>query len=97
NGDCRLPDAAAIGRQRLGLPLAGRGAARVISEPLEPQAISGNHYVALDMGQRWFRFDPRPSPWDRFGRTVGGDRRRLSAFGRDVSLLSVEEFESLKP
>lgn len=97
NGDCRLPEAAVIGQSRVGLPLTGRGAARVIAEPVEPQAIAGNHYLALDLGERKFQFRPRPSRWDRFSHSVVVDRRRLTAFGRDVSLLSEAEYASLNP
>src|SRR5262249_13813369 len=82
NGDCSLPDAAVIGQRRVKLPLTGRGAARVIAQPVEPQPVAGNHYVALDLGDRKFRFKPAPSAWDRFSRVVAMDRRELTAFGR---------------
>jgi hypothetical protein len=97
NGDCRLPEAAVIGGRRVALPLTGRGTARVIAEPVEPQPIAGRHYLALDLGERKFQFRARPTRWDLFGRSVNLDRRLLTAFGRDVSLLSEEEYGSLRP
>jgi hypothetical protein len=65
DGQCRLPKAAAIGDHRQPLPLVGRGAAQVFSPPLSPQTLAGHHYLALDLGERRFRFRPNPTGLSR--------------------------------
>jgi hypothetical protein len=92
-----LPPAAAIGTERAAFALAGRGSARVFSPPVVPQVIGGRPYVALDLGVDGALFpDRRTGAMTLFGGDIPKDVRRVVAFGRDVSLVSEEEYGALR-
>jgi hypothetical protein len=96
--DNRLPPAAAIGGERLPLPVRGRGSCRVFSPPLVPQKIDGRWYVAIDMGSRSVQFrDRRGGLMALWGSNLHFDRRRLVGFARDISLVSEQEYARLAP
>jgi hypothetical protein len=98
DGDNSLPPAAAIGTNRESFPLVGRGAARVISPPLTPQTIDGRSWVAIDMGIDGRRFPKeRTGLMSLYGTDVPLDRRRLNAFGRDISMIGADEYARLVP
>src|SRR5262249_10368025 len=95
--DGSLPEGAVVGDSRQPLPFEGRGAAQVFSAPLEPQEIAGRHYLALDLGEKRFSFRPRLTGLRKaWGTNLQADRRQLTAFGRDVSVVTEEEYASLR-
>jgi hypothetical protein len=94
----RLPPAAVVGQTRTALPMLGRGSARVISEPLQLQMIDGRPFLAVDMGTlgTFFSYEPR-GLMRLYGRDVRLDHRQMVGFLRDVSLVSDEDYQALKP
>jgi hypothetical protein len=88
--DLDLPPAAVIGEQRVSLPFAGQGAARVISEPLSVQRVGANKFLILDLGRTPPAFDAAKSPW-------GSEARPITMYIRDVSILSEQEFAAMTP
>jgi hypothetical protein len=99
DSDNYLPhEAKAIGMDGVKFPLlVGRGSARVVSEPFEPQYINGQPYVQIDMGMDGKRFpEPRTGLMKLFGTDVAIDRRSLVGFLRDISLVSEEEYDAFK-
>jgi hypothetical protein len=98
NGVNRLPPAAVVGSSRLPLPLEGRGSARVFSPPLTPQVIGGTPYLLLDMGVNGrLPTVERPGLQDLYGRSVPTDPRYLTAYVRDISLVSTVQYKNLRP
>jgi hypothetical protein len=94
----RLPPAAVIGTQRVRLPWLGHGSARVVAPPFGPQVIDGETYLALDMGEEGMRLPVAGvAPQTIFGQEISLDRRYLTGFLRNVSLLSEEQYERLRP
>lgn len=88
----------AIGSQRVPFPVVGRGSARVFSAPFTPQWIRGRPYVMYDMGWEGEQFPSnRVGLMRLFGTDVPLDRRILSSFVRDISLVSEEEYAALLP
>jgi hypothetical protein len=99
DGDNRLPPAIVIGTERHPFPLVGRGSARVFSPPLVTQSVGGLDYLGLDMGMDGRQF-PRRAPGGlmrAYGRDVAQDHRRLTAFVRDISLVTEAEYAALAP
>jgi hypothetical protein len=96
--DNSLPPAAVVGRERVALPLRGRGSARVFSPPIWPQHINGRWYLDLDLGRPGAR---RPRPAGGLNRLASddltGDPRYLVGFLRNVSLVSEEEYARRRP
>jgi hypothetical protein len=93
-----LPPAAVVGSNRLALPLEGRGSARVFSPPLKPQMIAGTPYVLLDMGVNGrLPAVSRPGLQGLYGRSVPTDPRYLTAYVRDISLVSSAQYAILHP
>ena len=74
----------------------GRGSGRIFSSPIEFTLIDGIPYVALDMGRegRIFSSDPKGLMM-LFGREIPADQRQITTFGRDISLLSEDQFQAL--
>ena len=98
DGENRLPPAAVIGAERKSFPLIGRGSARVFSPPLEPQDIDGMHFFGLDLETDGKRFPIHRTGLMRlYGMDIPSDRRKVVAFGRDISLLSDAEYRALAP
>lgn len=96
DGENKLPPAAAIGSQRLPMDVMGRGSARVFSPPLNPQMIDNFPYLGIDMGVSGTPFlDSRNGLMNLYGRNVTSDRRKLVGFGRDISLVSDEEYQNM--
>lgn len=98
DGRNEVPPAVAIGAQRAPFTVRGRGAARLVSPPIEPQTIEGQSFVSLDLGR-----DGQPFPEHRtglmrlYGRDVPADSRRVTGFVRDISALSEEDHAALRP
>jgi hypothetical protein len=96
DGENKLPPAMAIGTEREFFPLKGRGAARVFSPPLSPQMIDGLPYLGIDMGVEPISFVGRRSGlMQLYGQDVPLGRKRLVAFGRDISLISEDEYANI--
>ena len=98
DGENKLPPANAIGKTRELFPIVGRGSARVFSAPVAPQVIDGGSYVAIDMG-----VEPKAFPnvktglMKLYGSEIPADSRKLVGFGRDISLISPQEYSALIP
>ncbi len=93
----RFPSAVIVGQKRLGLPLVGRGSARVFSDVIMPQTVGGMQFIGLDMGA-----DETPLPQPKrsglmnlYGRSVPLDNRKLTLFVRDVSLIDDQKYRLL--
>lgn len=99
NGFNRLPTSAAVvGDRRVSLPFVGRGSARVVSPPLKPQMIGGLPYVLLDMGRSGQLFEPRRHGLQAlWGSNVHVDPRYLTAYVRDISLISSTDYAHFRP
>jgi hypothetical protein len=92
-----LPPAAAVGSSRVPLPLEGRGSARVFSAPLRPQMIAGTPYLLLDIGVNGrLPTVERSGLQGLYGRRVPIDPRFLTAYVRDVSLVSAARYAHLR-
>ena len=76
----------------------GRGSGRVFSEPFTPSKIDGAAYVSIDMGRDGMQF---PSATKGlmllYGRWIPADQRRITVFGRDISLISEEQYQAIQP
>jgi hypothetical protein len=96
DGENTLPPAAGLGTTREPFPTLGRGSARVFSPPVVPQIIAGQPYLALDMGVDGQLFPERRTGllW-LWGSDLRRDPRKMTAFARDISLVSEEEYQSL--
>lgn len=96
DGDNCLPPAGAIGQERRAFDVAGRGSARLFSPPLEPQQLSNRMFLGLDMGMDGrARQDRRYGLMRLFGNKTALDFRRLTCHGRDISLISEQEYAAL--
>jgi hypothetical protein len=95
----KLPElAAAVGQERESLGLVGRGSARVFSPPIKPQLIDGRYYVEVDLNDEGRQFSyPRTGLMALYGTDVTLDRRKLTLFTRDISVLSEAEYQTLNP
>ncbi|HEY9641308.1 MAG TPA: hypothetical protein V6C57_12545 [Coleofasciculaceae cyanobacterium] len=93
-----LPPAAAIGTSRKSFGIVGRGSAHVFSPPIAAQSIGGHNFVSIDMGTEGKRFPSRKTGlMNLYGKDIPTDRRKLVGFGRDISLVSEEEYAGLNP
>lgn len=83
--------------QGISLGFVGRGTGRVVSRPIDLARIDGVPYLAIDMGRDGRQFtNPRRGLMLLYGREVPLDYRRLTTFGRDISLISEEDYQSFK-
>ena len=98
DGDNRIPPASVIGETRNMFGVEGRGSARIVSEPLEPQTVAGGAYIGLDMGVPGKPFpDMRSGIMMLYGADLPMDPRRIVGFVRDISLISASDYAALKP
>ena len=96
DGENALPPAVVVGRSREPFRVMGRGSARLISDPFEPQVVKGRTFVGLDMGASGGRWkENRTGLMRLYGVNVDADPRRLVGFGRNISLLSAEDYDRL--
>jgi hypothetical protein len=87
-----------IGDRRVPLPVVGRGCARVFSGPLEPQQIGGRQFLMLDMGAFGKRLPvSRTGLMNLFGTDVAIDARDIVGRARDISIVSDEAYQDLRP
>jgi hypothetical protein len=93
-----LPPSAAVGATREPFPVVGRGSARVFSPPLRYQMIAGVPYIVLDLGENGELSKlPRSGLEGLYGRGEIIDPHFLTAYLRNVSLVSEVEFDHLRP
>jgi hypothetical protein len=96
--DAQLPTPSIYGAAKTNLPIIGRGSARVISEPIEPKLIQGHQYINLDMGRAGKVLPPnKKGLMNVYGESILDDWRQLVIFGRDISLISEEEYQAITP
>jgi hypothetical protein len=92
----RLPPAVAVGATPSPFPIVGRGSARVFSAPLEPELIGGQPYVMLDLGRDGtLTATKRSLIQGLFARNVAIDSRFLTAYARNISLVSGNTYRKL--
>lgn len=96
DGENQLPPAQAIGATRQAFPIVGRGSARIFSPVLSPQMINNQPFYGLDMGQdgSFFPFK-RTGLMNLYGKDLIVDQRQTVGFGRDVSLVSEEQYRKM--
>ncbi len=93
-----LSRAGVIGDGHSSFGIVGRGAARVLSEPIAPRVIDGRSYLAVDMG-----IEARKFPFERRGvsalynRNLNRDPRSIVGFTRNISLVTEEQVRALEP
>jgi hypothetical protein len=93
DGDNQIPSAEVIGENSSGLETIGRGSARVVSPIVSTQSIDGRHFIMVDMGSDGQRFPVRRSGlMNLYGTDVSLDGRSLTAFARDISLVSDSQY-----
>jgi hypothetical protein len=94
----QIPPISVIGNERIPLGVEGRGSARLFSPPVEPQAVEQGQYVLLDMGVRGSVFpDRRWGLMRLYGMDLPNDPRHVVGFGRDISTISEEDYQALRP
>lgn len=76
----------------------GRGTGRVFSDPISPEIINGVPFVSIYMARVGKQFpNTTKGLMILYGREVPADQRRITAFGRDISLISEEQFQAIQP
>lgn len=100
NGDHRnqLPSVAIIGKKRLLFPMVGYGSARTASPAISSQQINGQDYVMMDMQEdgTFFKGIKRKGLMGLYGKSVLLDSRRIIGFGRDISVITENEYQHMK-
>ncbi|MES2355449.1 MAG: hypothetical protein V4568_13825 [Pseudomonadota bacterium] len=92
-----LPVPLVNGKQNQSASFVGRGSGRVITPPLVPIMVDGLPYFHIDLGRNGKQF-PRLNNsvlMSLYGREVAADPRFLTAFARNISLLSEDEVSAL--
>lgn len=84
--------------QNAKIGFVGRGSGRVFSDRIEPTMIDGMPFLSVDMGRdgKQFQNDIKGLML-LYGRNIPLDQRRITAFGRDMSLISEAEYQALTP
>jgi len=97
SGHTRWSSSATIsGVDSLPLGAVGSGAINLIVGPIKPVYLEGKAFVAIDFNQIPISL-PTHRTWLKalYNSNINLDYRRLVGFGRDISALSSEEYESL--
>jgi hypothetical protein len=80
------------------LHFVGRGSGRVFSSPIAPTYLNHIPYIAIDMQRDGKPFAHHASGLMKlYGRDVPQDPRLITAYGRDISLVSEEQYMTLLP
>jgi hypothetical protein len=96
DGRNELPSVHVIGKTAVPMGFVGNGSGSLVSPPVEPQAIDGHWYIAVDLGSRYVEFPEHRSPiMGLFGQDVRLDSRKLVGFARNISLVSEAEYRNL--
>lgn len=94
----QLPSPIIYGAKNTTVPFIGRGSGRIISEPIEPASIDGKAFIDIDMRRDGKYFiEYRPGFTSLYGNDVHKDSRHLAVHGRDISLISEEEYQAITP
>jgi hypothetical protein len=87
-----------IGARRVPLGAVGDGAARLVSPPVEPQAVGSAHLIEVDFNRELICAPNHLTGLERaWGTHLPRDRRRLSGHMRDLSILSEEDYAAFRP
>lgn len=86
-----------IGERSVTLGAVGSGALNLIVGPLKPVWLDGNAYIAIDFNQSAISV-PTHRSWLKalYNSSINLDYRRLVGFGRDISALSLDEYQRLE-
>ena len=96
--DAKLPSPIIWGANKVAVPFVGHGSGRVVSQPVGPAVVDADTYLTIDMGR-----DGKLFPSHKhglmllYGRDIPLDPRRLTVFGRDISLITEAEYQSMVP
>ena len=93
--DSVLPDAKVQGDS---LGFVGRGGGRIFSAPVAPDVRDGIGYIAVDIGRPALPMNENKSGLMQiYGRDIRIDRRLLTTFGRDISVVSDQTYQGRLP
>ena len=96
--DSKLPQPSITGTAQHEMSFVGRGSGRIVSEEIAPTVIDGIPYIMLDMGRDAEFIPHSPSGlMSIYGKGINPDGRRLTVFGRDISIVSSENYENREP
>jgi hypothetical protein len=92
-----LPTPVVYGQGNQAVPFIGRGSGRIVTGALDPIVVDGLTYFHLDMGRdgAQFPYPPTGPITGLFGRNVPLDSRYLTAFARNISLLTEDAAAAL--
>jgi len=80
------------------LQFVGRGSGRVISDQIYPSLVSGGSFISIDMDRDGKPFPSSPKGLMLlYGRGILLDSRVITILGRDISLISEEQYVALQP
>lgn len=80
------------------LGFIGRGSGRMVSAPLELTTIDGHPYLALDIGRDGRQFTRnKKGLMLLYGRDVSENYHWITSFCRDISLLTEEQYQAIRP
>jgi hypothetical protein len=89
----QLPNVVINGNQ---MGFVGRGSARIISTPINYHDVCGNQYFAVDMNSEPIHFQNYRRGIDKlWGTNIRDDIRDISVFGRNISVISGDEYEKM--
>jgi hypothetical protein len=100
DGECLLHDPSILGAtmDRQYAKVIGRGAARVFLPAVAPRMMVGQPYMMLDMDVNGTLFPYHRTGLMRlYGKNIPLDGRRLVGFVRDISTISEEDYNKIRP
>lgn len=98
NFESELPQPVIYGAAATPVEFVGRGSGRVFSAPVQPVMLDEIPYLSIDMGRDGKQFKNRVSGLMKlYGTRISQDSRRMTAFARDISLISKEDYSKLTP
>ena len=87
-----------VGTTRVSFGAVGSGCARLVSPPVEPQAIGTSHILVLDFNRETTRSPNRLTGVEKlWGADLPRDRRMPTAHAREISAISEEEYAAFRP
>lgn len=94
-GNRKVPEITIYGDQPVKLATAGEGATSMTSPPLHPCVIDGRAYVLVDFGVNPIQHKPiAPLAYQLLDAPYVPDRRRLTGYLRDISVVSSAQIDS---
>ena len=94
----QLPSPVIYGANKIAVSFVGRGSGRLISEPIKPKLVEGFEYLHIDMGRDGVNYlEVKDGLSGIYAKDTHADWRRLTANGRDISLISEQEYQAMKP